>query len=873
MKRFISGFVSISLLFLSIGPSPALAVITGTFSAVETISNVSAVNDQSAVSTTTVANVVAGADLTQEALWSNDVLNVAGTAASVTVDSDIVVTANALNSSGNSISIEVQQVDVDLGPCPNDATIGVERSGSIIIVYVQHNTNPHANCAASPVDVTRTSIAEALNIATTAPIQIQGDLVTATTTGDVHTLVTGSGGNPLAKAGTVPQTYLVGGLDGTAQVDSITIGGVIEEGDVFTAHLPGPVDASYVAQLGDDASDVADGLNTAILNSLDYAGQAFNAGVVANIITLVAKVAGVGFAVSSDATNRPAVAQVDTITLSGTVEEGDVYTAHLPGSNDASYTVLGSDTTLDDVAAGLNGAIQLSPGYVGFTSSATGNVITLTSDTPGVPFTVTTSTTNRTAIAQTVTFTPALVIVGETFRANINGSIYNYLAQTGDVVLDVVAALAPDMDANAAVVCTEDGSMITCTSSVAGTPFTFSSEVVDETSPTLTSVTLSSNNTNSAFAKVGDAVTLSFTASEAIELPIVSIASHSATPLYLGGNDYAASTTILISDTEGPTAFEIEFEDTNSNSGVNVTSTTDASSVTLDRTAPVIAAHADVTAEATSSAGVVVSYTAPDATDNIDVTASASCSLASASNFALGTTTVACNKSDSAGNTATTTNLNVIVVDTTAPSITAPADIVQEATGINNIVLLGSPIASDTVDGSVDVISDAPAFFTLGTTTVTWTATDDFGNTATDTQQVVITDTTAPVVTLNGGSFEFAWTSNGYTDPGSVVTDNHDVGLTAVVTGSVDHNTPGTYILTYTATDASGNSSFVTRTVGIGAPSGGGGGGSSSGGQVLGATTDVSVQIAALKAQIAILIQQMIELLKQQLAAAITAGN
>ncbi len=90
---------------------------------------------------------------------------------------------------------------------------------------------------------------------------------------------------------------------------------------------------------------------------------------------------------------------------------------------------------------------------------------------------------------------------------------------------------------------------------------------------------------------------------------------------------------------------------------------------TPDTTAPVIDPHGDVTAEATSSAGAIVSYDAPLATDNVDATAPAICAPASGSQFAVGSTPITCNKTDAAGNVALPTTFNVIVQDTTAPTI------------------------------------------------------------------------------------------------------------------------------------------------------------------------------------------------------------
>lgn len=81
---------------------------------------------------------------------------------------------------------------------------------------------------------------------------------------------------------------------------------------------------------------------------------------------------------------------------------------------------------------------------------------------------------------------------------------------------------------------------------------------------------------------------------------------------------------------------------------------------------------------------------------------------------------------------------SVIGIDTTAPSITAPADVNAKATGEGTEVALGTPTVSDIDDPSPVVTNDAPATFPVGTTVVTWTATDESGNSASDTQTVII---------------------------------------------------------------------------------------------------------------------------------------
>lgn len=79
------------------------------------------------------------------------------------------------------------------------------------------------------------------------------------------------------------------------------------------------------------------------------------------------------------------------------------------------------------------------------------------------------------------------------------------------------------------------------------------------------------------------------------------------------------------------------------------------------------------------------------------------------------------------------------IPDTEPPTITAPADIVTTATAPAAIDL-GSPTVDDNAGAAgVTVGNDAPpGGFPYGVTTVTWTATDGAGNSATDTQSVTV---------------------------------------------------------------------------------------------------------------------------------------
>ena len=112
-----------------------------------------------------------------------------------------------------------------------------------------------------------------------------------------------------------------------------------------------------------------------------------------------------------------------------------------------------------------------------------------------------------------------------------------------------------------------------------------------------------------------------------------------------------------------------------------------------------------------------------------------------------------------------------------------------------------------TTSGSVDT-------GTVGSNTITYTATDLDGNTATATRVVNVVDTTAPVVTVTGDNPASVELGGTYTDEGATATDASG-DVTVVTTGTVDTDTLGTYTLTYTSTDASGNAGTATRTVNV----------------------------------------------------------
>ena len=135
-----------------------------------------------------------------------------------------------------------------------------------------------------------------------------------------------------------------------------------------------------------------------------------------------------------------------------------------------------------------------------------------------------------------------------------------------------------------------------------------------------------------------------------------------------------------------------------------------------DTTAPVIALHADETAQATGPTGAAVSYSSPATSDVVDGAGTATCSPVSGSTFALGNTTVTCNATDAAGNPAVATMFVVHVVDTHAPAVTCgSADGSWHATDVS--------IACTANDGGSGLANAGDASFSLSTSVAAGTET------------------------------------------------------------------------------------------------------------------------------------------------------
>jgi len=168
----------------------------------------------------------------------------------------------------------------------------------------------------------------------------------------------------------------------------------------------------------------------------------------------------------------------------------------------------------------------------------------------------------------------------------------------------------------------------------------------------------------------------------------------------------------------------------------------------VDTTPPVLTPPASLPAvECTSHSGASPALGAATATDLCD--ASLDISNNAPGVFPLGTTSVSWTAMDDSGNVSQAAQM-VTVVDTTPPTISAPPNVTAECTSpAGTPVALGTPTTSDICDSTLAVSNNAPPLFGLGSTSVSWTALDDSGNSASAAQLVTIQDTTPPTLHLS----------------------------------------------------------------------------------------------------------------------------
>ncbi len=288
---------------------------------------------------------------------------------------------------------------------------------------------------------------------------------------------------------------------------------------------------------------------------------------------------------------------------------------------------------------------------------------------------------------------------------------------------------------------------------------------VDNTAPSLSNVNIISDNANPLFAKSGDQITLTFTSSETINTPTVTIDGKNASVSNTSGNNWSATITTDGSENEGLAAFQISgIEDTIGNTAANVATLSNGNTgVTIDFTPP-------------------SGYSFNNITNPINI--------ASVGNFSFEILGLEANA---------TYNFTISDADGNTNDVTGNGTY----NGVGQVVL--SPVISSLTDG-------------VNTIDLTFYATDAAGNQGQNINGNTSKDTQKAVITLIGDNPQIIDKGTPYIELGATGTDNLDGNITGAISidiSAVDINTVDCYPVTYTYTDNHGNTATVTRIVWI----------------------------------------------------------
>ena len=255
-----------------------------------------------------------------------------------------------------------------------------------------------------------------------------------------------------------------------------------------------------------------------------------------------------------------------------------------------------------------------------------------------------------------------------------------------------------------------------------------------------------------------------------------------------------------------------------SDSSGNITSSTRTVIVTPDITPPelMIIGSAETSVELETpyadAGATAIDLVDGDISAQITVTSNVTTSTA-------GTYQVVYTVNDSSGNTASSTRVVIVTGDKTKPVITLLGN-TSTTIAKGSVYSDAGATATDNIDGTITskiIITNSVNANVAGTYTVRYNVVDKAKNTANEvTRSVVVeNDTITPVITLNGSSAVSVEIESAYYEVGATATDNLDGTIAVFSTSTVNTSSIGTYSVTYTATDSSGNNASATRTVNV----------------------------------------------------------
>ena len=347
---------------------------------------------------------------------------------------------------------------------------------------------------------------------------------------------------------------------------------------------------------------------------------------------------------------------------------------------------------------------------IAIAGQSTVSVSSITRKTPAA------AATNANSVVYNVTFSANVTGVDlNDFTLNATGTVSGTIASVTivnaasyDVTINTISGdgtLRLDVKASGTGIVDESSNAIT-SGFTTGDIYTF-----DHINPTLSAVTIASNNTKPTLAKTANTITLNFTAAESITNIQASIAGQSVTTTDLGNNNYSATYQLISTDKEGVIPFAIEFKDLAGNTGTTVSTTTDAKTVTFDKTAPTlttVAFTSNGTNNTIAKKGSIVTlnFTASEAIETPLVTIagqSTTITAVSSTNYTASYTMVA---SDTEGVIPFTINFSDLAANT-GTQVTTAASAVSFIKNTSNLstVTIASNNATSTLAKTGDTVS------------------------------------------------------------------------------------------------------------------------------------------------------------------------
>lgn len=362
-----------------------------------------------------------------------------------------------------------------------------------------------------------------------------------------------------------PQVYTMVSDDMTAGSHSVNTGKTLVNGAVYTIRFNATDIAGNAATPVESTNVTYDTVAATVTLSAPAGGSRVNNTLVSYSLSKAIQSGQFIFTQTGGATdsNSPHTYVLSGIDLNSgshtgvatdfTLVDGAVYTVSMENVVDlmgnASTPAPNTNITFDSTAVAITGTAPVASSFVrtaqvSYTLSeqaASGSVTFTRTDTPASP--------------------QSFALTGDNLTAGVHANIDTLLALVDGAVY-TVSFNAVDLAGNPAT--TVSNASVAC----------------DTTAPTLSRVSIASSNADPTKAEVGNMVTVSFTSSEPIATPTVTVNGNAAS-VTGGTTDWSATYTVQAGDALGQLTFSISaFNDRAGNSGMTVMTTTDASSVT-----------------------------------------------------------------------------------------------------------------------------------------------------------------------------------------------------------------------------------------------------------------------------------------------------